>query len=566
FRQAIRLSPNHATFRANLARTLDYLNQHAEAEAEAQEAVRLDPQTAFYQHGLGWALAKGGKLELAEQAYREELRLREASRQLLAATTHEHFGCVLWRLGKKEEAEQQFAEAQRREASYASHAQLGDWRAREGLFWEAALEYSLDTGPQLADHRAPMRAALLMLLSGDRSGYERVCCEMLARADNLKEGEAIRRTVHVCLFAAPPIGQPEQRQRLTQAFVANRGTIDVHSWREQALVAYRAGQWQEAVEACQRSRDLAARQSLTGNYRAQALAIEAMALHRLDRNVEARAAYYLAAETSQGNFPYAPGHLGVNWVDWVIYELARREAAEVLGIHDEPYSRAVLARANAAAADGDWKSAARDYVRLCRSGGTDSNQWQKAAAALLLAEDGQGYERLCREMVERFAGSHSLYDDERVIKTCLLRPSAVEVSKLPLAGVIRTLIDKTIPAPLAPWAMLACSLAKYRDGHWESAGELAEQANRDSGLHTRQRAMGLLIMAMAAHRQGQAQAATAHLAEANKIMDAAVPRLSDGTIVFHRLLEEQPAWLDWLNAEILRREAAALLAVAPPKT
>ena len=77
--------------------------------------------------------------------------------------------------------------------------------------------------------------------------------------------------------------------------------------------------------------------------------------------------------------------------------------------------------------------------------------------------------------------------------------------------------------------------------------------------------MGLLISALARHRQGDSETSHSRLAEATKLIDSAVPRLTDGTIAYHRLLRDQPPWLDWLNAEILRREAAALLAATPAK-
>src|SRR5205807_2046205 len=152
----------------SLAWTLEYLDQHAEAEATVREAVRIDPKYVDSQHQLAWTLAKGGQYEAAEQVYREELLLRTTF-----ATSHEQFGCVL-----------------------------------------------------------------------------------LERSSQSQDGEAIRRTVHVCLLGSPPVGQPQERQRLAEAFIANKGTNETYGWRERGLVAYRNGDWQQALDACRRSRQL----------------------------------------------------------------------------------------------------------------------------------------------------------------------------------------------------------------------------------------------------------------------------------------------------------------------
>src|SRR5207249_12124781 len=121
-----------------------------------------------------------------------------------------------------------------------------------------------------------------------------------------------------------------------------------------------------------------------------------------------------------------------------------------------------LAHAVAAAESGDWKAAAPEFVAVCRSSGTNSNLWQRAAAALLMAEDVEGYQRHCRAMIERFAASDSLYNQERVIKTCLLRPDAVDRGQLPIGSVAGALATGTMSADLVPWASFAVGLAAYR--------------------------------------------------------------------------------------------------------
>src|SRR5205807_460946 len=171
-----------------------------------------------------------------------------------------------------------------------------------------------------------------------------------------------------------------------------------------------------------------------------------------------------------------------------------------LGIHGEPFSRRTLARALAAAEASDWKTSAQEFVALCRSSGADSNLWQKAAAALLMAGDTSGYQQHCRAMIDRFAATDSLYSHERVIKTCLLQPDAVDRSRLPLGSVASAFAFETIPANLDAWASFALGLAAYRSGDWDRTLEWSDRSSKNATPALR--TLGLLISAMAKHRLG----------------------------------------------------------------
>jgi tetratricopeptide (TPR) repeat protein/tRNA A-37 threonylcarbamoyl transferase component Bud32 len=558
FREAIRLRPNYAEAYAGLARTLQFMGKHADAKAAAQEAVRLDSQSPEAQHQLAFCLAKQGNYAASEAAYREELRLQPDR-----ASSQEHFGWVLRRLGNLKEAEKTFAEARRLDPiTFGAPAKAAEYRAKDGLLWEAAHEFALafEQGPE--DLASGMRAGMLMLLVGDRAAYQRICEQMLQRAEQTKDLEALRRTVHTCVFSDEPVGTAQQHKRLIDQVIA--GSSNQH-WanREAGLVAYRRGDRQEALNACRRSRELVKQGNFRTAYTAQNLVIESMAYWRLSKQTEARAAYYESSRINSSLYPYAPDYLGPNWIDWIIYEPVRQQAADLLGIlADVPTDADHTA---STAADGDWKTAARDLVAASQRSSADSVAWMNAAVALILADDMDGYRSHCREMIDRFSMSETWNDHDRVTKTCLLLPDGVDRSRLPVDRLQTVLNDGTAPANLKPWVYADLGLAAYRSGDFSRAIEWAEKI-QDLSTPVVIRVLGHLIAALVRQKQGDAAAAHQALTEAARLIDAQLPKLSSGEIDYRALLRRDPTyWHNWIIPELLRREAAASIAGPPQK-
>ena len=244
-------------------------------------------------------------------------------------------------------------------------------------------------------------------------------------------------------------------------------------------------------------------------------------------------------------------------MDWVAYQLIRSEAAGLLKASDEAADPQAFTRAINAATGGDWKTAAKESSRECQFAGSNSMAWHRGAIALLMADDVSGYERHCREMIDRFSMSETLNDHERTVKTCLLRPGAVELSRLPMDR-IETAAGGQLTPTMNGWINVARTLFALRSGDVKHAQESLELA-RDKAGALQRGALCFTLAALIDLKIGDSAAARGSLAEANKLLDASVPRKPDGTIDFGQLRRDQANWLDWLNAEILRREAAAAL-------
>jgi hypothetical protein len=104
--------------------------------------------------------------------------------------------------------------------------------------------------------------------------------------------------------------------------------------------------------------------------------------------------------------------------------------------------------------------------------------------------------------------------------------------------------------PMAHWVQLLNALAEYRLGHWDAAADWAAKMRANPNAPERgtaAAAAAAAILAMAEHQRK-------HPAEAAKALDAAQTLIAanwpDGTEV---------TWYAWLIADLLAKEAAALL-------
>ena len=100
FRQALQRDPQHAP-------TLNYLGymlaergeRLTESVGYIKKALEIEPNNGSYLDSLGWAYFKDGQLELAEE------QLKKAATQLTTnAVIHDHYGDVLFKMGRVQEA------------------------------------------------------------------------------------------------------------------------------------------------------------------------------------------------------------------------------------------------------------------------------------------------------------------------------------------------------------------------------------------------------------------------------------------------------------------------------
>jgi serine/threonine protein kinase len=202
----------------------------------------------------------------------------------------------------------------------------------QGRYAEAAetLEEAFQRHP-----RAPalprMQAAVLNLYLGNQERYERHCRVLLDRVADTDDPQEAERAAKTCLATARGLeGRKEAFELADRAIKLGAGHQYMH-WFELArgMSAYRQDEWEEALQWLQKS--------LVGgdNYRfITAHTYRAMSLWKLGRHEKARQALMqadqayedLKAVLKRNNLPW----LGNSWHDVFLYELARKEAEELM--------------------------------------------------------------------------------------------------------------------------------------------------------------------------------------------------------------------------------------------
>jgi WD40 repeat protein/serine/threonine protein kinase/tetratricopeptide (TPR) repeat protein len=239
-----------------------------------------------------------------------------------------------------------------------------------------------------------------------------------------------------------------------------------------------------------------------------------------------------------------------------------------------------VSRGHAHAASGHWDRAATDYATAIELAAVDPEVWYFLALARLARGDAEGYRTACAGLLQRFGASTDVPTANLVAWSCALAPDAVP--------------DLARPVDLAEEAVANCpkdvtdihftGTIVYHAGRFGGAGAAATRARAYAGLNTlgaalcragrleeavrrlseAVRASGgdgtyadWLFLAMAHQRLGHGEEARRWLDQAVRWMDRADwSRPTDVGV--------SPTWPERLEAQILRREAEAMVKGAAP--
>jgi serine/threonine protein kinase len=195
---------------------------------------------------------------------------------------------------------------------------------------------------------------------------------------------------------------------------------------------------------------------------------------------------------------------------------------------------------------GLWDLAAADYAAAFRlQEPTTPRHW---ACYLMLSRyvgDDAAHTQYARRLPQRFPPGlpYTKYDNE-LVRTCALAP----VPDQDLDWLLKV-ADKTLAHELVSWNRTAKALALYRVGEFKQAIAIAEFLLYHDHEWSKL-ANCYLILALARNRMGKAEEARLALAAAERILEKG------------RAWQEKAAvgatpsyWFDWLEGEILHREA-----------
>jgi serine/threonine protein kinase/tetratricopeptide (TPR) repeat protein len=217
-------------------------------------------------------------------------------------------------------------------------------------------------------------------------------------------------------------------------------------------------------------------------------------------------------------------------------------------------------RAAARARFGSWRDAATDLARAIGLAPGNLDYLHQLAPLLVEMGDLPGYQRLRREALTQFAEADGPTAAGTVARLSLLTPP--EGGELEAAS---KLAERAGAADYADRGLasrqLAKALAEYRQRRFAAAIEWAAKVqiaaarqDRPGWTHERERnrsAAAGLIRAMACQQMSQGVAAHAALARAMDLIQNELPQPATGDC--------GREWPDWLLAQILAKEARALI-------
>jgi WD40 repeat protein/tetratricopeptide (TPR) repeat protein len=227
-------------------------------------------------------------------------------------------------------------------------------------------------------------------------------------------------------------------------------------------------------------------------------------------------------------------------------ELTANEAvfARVLALKpDEPMLWCVQGRGHAR--HGRWDCAASEYARGIEPGAMSEFAFEYACL-LLLTGDRANY----RRFVARMAEVHGRSDDPGH-RSLLALTAALAPESGAAPGRLVDWAERAVAAEAKPWNLHALGLAYLRAGQVERAVRPLEESDNERQWEPVW-VVNRLALALAHHALGHPNEARRWLGEATEALDAASPgRLVDG--------RTQIGMHDWLEAQVLRREAEAAI-------
>jgi len=320
--------------RGNLAESHSILN----AALSIQRKLLGDdhPATIDSLRTLGLVLEAEGKWEEAETTHRETLSLRrKRDGNEDRATLAEVEGLIraLKAQNKFADAEQVLNEALtpefiKKPASVKLLALRVDLRGRQGRWQEAAADAALALEHEPEEHYRYHMLAPLLVITGDRPGYELLCRRIANTFTNTLNPYVAERMAKDCLLVTNSEMNLVWADRLADIAIT-RGSGEpsmTHFQVCKAVAQYRQGRFAEAIEWAEKPLT-----SSSVHARANACAVLAMAHWQLGQKGEARA-LLVKGDALAPKITFAPNaqNVGSDWLGWLFARIWLDEATALL--------------------------------------------------------------------------------------------------------------------------------------------------------------------------------------------------------------------------------------------
>jgi tetratricopeptide (TPR) repeat protein len=326
YRAALALRLEAGLVHCALGTKLFTIGQFDEAIRQLKQAVEIEPDIAIFHNNFGMALGRKGELDAAMRHFEEAIRLDPKE----SAGAHLNLGAVLFETGRVEEAIDQFQQAvqlnpgltEAYEALRRTFASRREWKKAADCYARDLKRSPTNDGHAWFEYTA------VLLLSGDRPGYEKACAHMIGqcgKASNLRPFHVAR----ACTLAPDAVAEPSLPSRLAEKELQAAGKV-FWSLTEQGALSCRAGRFPQAValfEESLRADSVPGRSVLNWLWLA-------LAQHRLGKSEEARRSLDKATawldRYPNGMPSRAPQEVGLDLHNWLEAHVLRREAESLI--------------------------------------------------------------------------------------------------------------------------------------------------------------------------------------------------------------------------------------------
>jgi serine/threonine protein kinase/tetratricopeptide (TPR) repeat protein len=213
--------------------------------------------------------------------------------------------------------------------------------------------------------------------------------------------------------------------------------------------------------------------------------------------------------------------------------------------------------AMACARMGRWEQAAAAFEQVAPRWPDDPWSWIRCATLGLYFDDHAKHRRACGELLRRFGDTTDPLTADKVAKACALSGDS-DGNMNQITALTERALNGTGKLPERPWLEATHALVDYRAGRFVSAAEILVRV-APTGEGTHRDALAFSILAMAQQRLGKVEEARAALMNGQQIIATRMPDPKRGQTF-------GDDWVDWLQCQILYREAEHLLRETSPTT
>ncbi len=204
---------------------------------------------------------------------------------------------------------------------------------------------------------------------------------------------------------------------------------------------------------------------------------------------------------------------------------------------------------------GEWLQAATNWQLVVTLAPADHIGYQFLGPVLLEVNDVDGYKKFRTQLLQQFGNTTDPRLAERMVKASLDIPATADemaiISKMADVAASGDTHDEHYG-----FNVYVIGLTQFRMGNYADATNTLRKAiNMDIGWHCRTEAY--IVLAMAEYQLGQVNKSREDLAEAVDAIKNKLPGLPD---------LDDDAWHEWTHAQILLREADAMIPGAPTLT